>query len=491
MELKRYINELISQKRFDVALKLCELESLQPDLVILEELNHKFKNQHEKNLYENQIQKFWNNCDKILHQYKIHPKLSSNFFIDKVENVEKPLEKYVILKLGLYWLQKCDVDDTEMQNIEIKIWWLYLQITDWEDVKVEFIEDDCLKMVSSEIRRQARISQIKVHRTLSTQEEIVNFNNLIGILLNSGQIIQATRLETMFKFKTESLQLIDTCMKLAEGDHISPEQLNLLSKRPLRQRSRTLSSQYSISSVISETSDLKEMTDLQSQKCSDTQQNLQGLIQQIKYGIGLAGRVLCCYRISQAISRPYARIITTYNAGGLLKMTLTGDFDNKLELANDIMFYHNWDKHQICEFLCAELVAALSSHVDKESQLVKTICLWGYPLDSTMHLVLELCPVPSILGTSLLQHSTAPLGATTKNVLVLAGELLIRAHDCFTKDCNMEGISKVLTRVRSLVMQFTKMQAWAAIIRLLTGLARYNEMDYVFQILQENEQFEW
>lgn len=70
-------------------------------------------------------------------------------------------------------------------------------------------------------------------------------------------------------------------------------------------------------------------------------------------------------------------------------------------------------------------------------------------------------------------------------------EILIRAHDCFTNDCNMEGITLVLKKCHPIISILLNLQDWKHIVRLLTGIGRYTEMNYVFHLLQVNEQFEF
>lgn len=75
--------------------------------------------------------------------------------------------------------------------------------------------------------------------------------------------------------------------------------------------------------------------------------------------------------------------------------------------------------------------------------------------------------------------------------IALIVELLIRAHDCFTADCNMEGITIILKKCQTVIALLLKLQSWKLIVRLLTGIRRYTEMEYAFQNLRENDQFEF
>uniref|UniRef100_A0A665VW24 Spatacsin C-terminal domain-containing protein n=1 Tax=Echeneis naucrates TaxID=173247 RepID=A0A665VW24_ECHNA len=70
-------------------------------------------------------------------------------------------------------------------------------------------------------------------------------------------------------------------------------------------------------------------------------------------------------------------------------------------------------------------------------------------------------------------------------------ELLIVAHDCFSLTCNMEGIVRVLQAARHLSHAYLAPgEHYGLLVRLLTGIGRYNEMTYVFDLLHQNHRFE-
>uniref|UniRef100_A0A8D2ZD33 SPG11 vesicle trafficking associated, spatacsin n=1 Tax=Scophthalmus maximus TaxID=52904 RepID=A0A8D2ZD33_SCOMX len=70
-------------------------------------------------------------------------------------------------------------------------------------------------------------------------------------------------------------------------------------------------------------------------------------------------------------------------------------------------------------------------------------------------------------------------------------ELLVAAHDCFSLTCNMEGIVRVLQAARHLSHAYLAPgEHYSLMVRLLTGIGRYNEMTYVFDLLHHNHRFE-
>lgn len=70
-------------------------------------------------------------------------------------------------------------------------------------------------------------------------------------------------------------------------------------------------------------------------------------------------------------------------------------------------------------------------------------------------------------------------------------ELLIRSHDCFTASCNMEGIASVLRKCQQISNALQNLKHWSTLVRLVTGIGRFTEMNYCFKILQEHDHFEF
>lgn len=124
------------------------------------------------------------------------------------------------------------------------------------------------------------------------------------------------------------------------------------------------------------------------------------------------------------------------------------------------------------------------------------ICLWEYSLNTNFRIIMELCNDVSLLGWKLLKTANKLLGHShgeKTNALTLKTivELLIRAHDCFTTSCNMEGIASVLCKCQIFANILQNLKYWTLLVRLVTGVGRFTEMNYIFQILKENDQFEF
>ncbi|XP_065415178.1 spatacsin isoform X6 [Chrysemys picta bellii] len=99
----------------------------------------------------------------------------------------------------------------------------------------------------------------------------------------------------------------------------------------------------------------------------------------------------------------------------------------------------------------------------------------------------KLCKDHTLVGMKLLDKiSSVPRGE-----LSCTTELLILAHNCFSLTCHMEGIIRVLQTARLLTEEhLAPSEEYGLVVRLLTGIGRYNEMTYIFDLLHEKHYFE-
>lgn len=135
--------------------------------------------------------------------------------------------------------------------------------------------------------------------------------------------------------------------------------------------------------------------------------------------------------------------------------------------------------------------------MDYSNYKSETLSLWDVELNERFHLIQQIVPENcSLLGYKLYYYANA-LFESESNVVheiqnfVPIIELLIRAHDCFTTDCNMKGITLVLKKCQPLITIFVNLNEWRYVVRVFTGIRRYLEMKFVFQLLHENDQFEF
>ncbi|NWZ09527.1 SPTCS protein, partial [Agelaius phoeniceus] len=113
---------------------------------------------------------------------------------------------------------------------------------------------------------------------------------------------------------------------------------------------------------------------------------------------------------------------------------------------------------------------------------------WNPAVESQELLQLaKLCQDHTLVGMKLLDKiSSVPRGE-----LSCITELLILAHSLFSLTCHMEGITRVLQAARLLTEEhLAPREEYGLVVRLLTGIGRYNEMTYIFELLHQKHYFE-
>lgn len=246
----------------------------------------------------------------------------------------------------------------------------------------------------------------------------------------------------------------------------------------------------------------------------DTTSILETLSNHIKHGGEIVQSICAIYRISVNTGKSYQSIFLCTNATVMLKQLLDANCKNKLDVVNDFRVVFHWSNEvvgllcgvntrcmffvfQVAEFLCEVVVLAITSHLKSK---IDKIVVWDLSLDGDFHLFLQLlgnnC---SILGSRLYVYADAVhklVSMTSENDLNVEDlnliiELLVLSHECFSADCNMEGISTILRKCQTVTSLLVSLENWKLIVRLLTGVGRYTEMVYVFHILRDHDQFEF
>lgn len=137
---------------------------------------------------------------------------------------------------------------------------------------------------------------------------------------------------------------------------------------------------------------------------------------------------------------------------------------------------------ELARFLAERIVRAFTARLLTGLDLPAR--LWDVNLDEGFHRIVGLMQNPAVLGFEL-------LSASAQLPFAEGVEVMIRAHDCYTLACNVEGIGLVLRRARVLSLQILQAQQWRHLVRLLVGIGRYGDMGYIFQMLKDNDQFEY
>uniref|UniRef100_A0A8C7X3Q3 Spatacsin C-terminal domain-containing protein n=1 Tax=Oryzias sinensis TaxID=183150 RepID=A0A8C7X3Q3_9TELE len=202
---------------------------------------------------------------------------------------------------------------------------------------------------------------------------------------------------------------------------------------------------------------------------------LQRLVEECRHGSNYCKRVLNLYQLSKDLQCSFTHICKE-EPGSVLQKLLLLDQPERFRKTQAFIRAQALPADSVAQLVSSAVLQALLQQVFRLSE-------GG---DSLMQLI-KLCDEPSLVGLKLLENFNAvPLRDLSGIV-----ELLIIAHDCFSLTCNMEGIVRVLQTARHLSHSYLAPgDHYGLLVRLLTGMGRYNEMTYIFDLLHQNHRFE-
>lgn len=438
---------------------------------------------------------YWKQCANMFKIGNIKPEIPAYFFKEECDLSNSYIEKYILMKLAIDWFIK-DAPISEDIFKLLNEWdvnlWLYC-IKGIVEMKKLDIED----LIFLEIERNyeeyfdfhsenSNISYFPLK--LETEEEILVLEQIIGKLLNVGNLKQAQKLNNLFFNKSKDVNIVKMCLNLAQEIILPTDQdiVSLLSgeKKTCYFPQHKFIGEESLTSYITEHQ--KEII------------NIIRKLGEISKDATLAcKRILIYYIAAKVLGQTYDNIKIQSKSFSLIRTLLTCSYPEKHILAKELLTVNSVNIDEITEFLSGEIMICLQIYTGNTEFSIpqsNAELIFNPSNGKSFENLLYLCDDPSLLGMKLLsivdREIEKKLNTWTKSNMSLVVEVYIRSHDCFTATCNMEGISRILHRARNLARSLTEMQEFPILVRLLTGIGRYSEMTYIFDILRENRQFE-
>lgn len=212
-----------------------------------------------------------------------------------------------------------------------------------------------------------------------------------------------------------------------------------------------------------------------------------------KHSARCCQRITVNYSVAKALRRSFEAVVCAEEFSVLQDM-LHSSVSSRFALAKAFIASSGITTNQNAEFLSMSIVSALHeiSNTWQESGVGGSMLTYERD-DSGLSELAGLCEEPALLGNKLLSAGNG-LAATDSHEhpagLWLQVELLVQSHDCFTLACNMEGIAAVLRSARRLTDTLHTHGQYTLMICLLTGVGRFSEMKYIFDILKHDEEFD-
>ncbi|XP_060523228.1 spatacsin [Cylas formicarius] len=485
--LEDVLNGLLKENLFEAALEIGRCSNIVTDTIVLKKWRWKFENRDPSNLG------FFYECDREFAEQNISPQTAVEFFMERITSNDS---KYVLLKLSHKWSKIYNL--SSQYELEKKKILAFVAVPDYFGDINELTELDNVKNLTFKEMLEL-VDNIETRSEKLPDEHSAKIGELINRALDRGNFWLALRVEKIFNYSSADMDVLKCCHKLAEKmiglDQLDADQKKMLSSFTYYHKIAERGSRKA-----SETDCCDYSKEPQNSGNGSSSRNILSamhcLIEKLEHGIDLAHSILMLYRMSINIEVPYYVVVSCTDQMKMLKDALDDDCMNKVEVVHDFIMVFRWSNEQISDLFCEEIVNATLKYVKSKTE---DFILWNVDVHTQFHLILKLLKdESSCLAYKLYSYSNALYKAQLSmeldfkiSELALIVELLIIAHNCFTADCNMEGISSVLRKCRSVVAHLVTLRSWKLIVRLFIGIARYSEMDYVFQILKEHDQFEF
>ncbi|CAL1689224.1 unnamed protein product [Lasius platythorax] len=505
-EIQRCINDLIAIENYSIAVELACRAGLNSYEIILAQYRNTFKKSINADGKINSA--FWTQCAQDFNKYNVPSQAAVEFFVEHAKEVISHKERYEVLKLAYETLKNTEIEQQTIDTLEMAMWKSCIL------AGPENVQFDCNDYIFNKLKTEllSGLDRLQIACSLMDESEKNSVEILINKLIDLGKLDIALRISMMFNYSHKDLQILVLCLSLAEGE-ISPANLTVEQKSLLEEtnknkqksgilRNRALqrfSSSSSLNTVSSaiETSNTNDTTIINNHQLQmECISVLEKLSETLKHGNEICLRIISCYKLAARLGKTYQSLLMLSNPIKFLQEIIESNIENKFETANEIIISYKIKTEDVAIFLTENIKMHISRATEDGQE--DSIFIWGYSMHSHFHLIMELCSDTSLLGLKLLKTAQSLLGRyisthdEKKNVAGLKTivELLIKSHDCFTASCNMEGIASVLRKCQSLANMLQMLKHWALLVRLITGVGRFTEMNYIFQILKENDQFE-
>ena len=503
------MSALVDKGLFEQARVLARAHSLSEDMVTLRQVEQRlgqFRNSCLWTLEKARLD-VWQQCQDMFIVHHAGPTTAGEFFVrmaDPLRNGGLTLtarERVMLLTTGLNWLtgmvtgsdSQCSV--SQQQQLEMEIWLLKIKMEARGEAPLvrqlnsTFLPPSSPVLLSVDLGSASDVPGVRGWGTadcalpdiappflpptpggegaagspagqLETMAEWQALDLIIGRLLTVGNIVQARNLALQFRYRNRDVLLVCCALQLAQ-EAMQPSQVPADIQELLQQ----------------------DVTSL------DTLPALRVFVSSCHRASECCRRIATNYEVAKALNMSYKGMLVKEAMKVLRFLLLRGD--SVFELARNFIVLNQLKKMEVSRVL-ATLYIEQVLNPDPDSPA------WSAWSEAGFSHFANLCDDPALLGRHLLSavSDAAPeiLNFLEKRASVLPipveVNLLCRAHSCFVLVCSMDGIDAVMTRARERVNHFAAEHNYEALVRLLTGIKKFREMEYVLDLLIEQDQFE-
>ncbi|XP_045384024.1 spatacsin isoform X1 [Lemur catta] len=516
-ECRSILERLQTDGQFALARRVAELAELPVDSLVIEEIKQEMqtlKHIEQWSLKQARID-FWKKCHENFKKNSISSKAASSFFSTQaLVACEHPPggssieERHLLLTLAGHWLAQEDlVPLDKLEELEKQIW--LCRITqhtlggNQEEIEPRFsrqistsgeLSFDSLasefsfsKLAALNTSKYFELNGLPSREACENRldwKEQESLNFLIGRLLDDGCVHEASRVCRYFHFYNRDVALVLHCRALASGeasvDDLHPEIRALLQSAELPEEEEEPSTPLR---KVQSTSSLDSQSSVMVPSSDEVVTNLETLTSKSLHGKNYCRQVLCLYELAKELGCSYTDV-AAQDGEAMLRAILASQQPDRCRRAQAFISTQGLKPDTVAELVAEEVTRELLAPSEGTGHKQ----MFSPAEESQTFLQLTtLCQDRTLVGMKLLDKiSSVPHGE-----LSCTTELLILAHHCFTLTCHMEGIIRVLQAARMLTdNHLAPNEEYGLVVRLLTGIGRYNEMTYIFDLLHKKHYFE-
>ncbi|NXC18575.1 SPTCS protein, partial [Corythaeola cristata] len=517
-ECRSILEQLQEKGMFSLAREVAALAELPVDNVVTQEVLrdlHCLRDSGQWHQTQTRTE-FWKKCNDNFMKNSISSQAASDFFLNQAntvfessahEKINGIMERHLLLTLAGHWLAKNDsVSLHKLEEIEKQIWICRITqqtlSTDEGSGKSRFSSHVVMDkdLTFDKLAKEFSFSKLpdlntpkylkleslafrEPQQTLTSHEE-ESLELLIGCLLDEGSVHEASRVCQYFQFYNRDISLVLHCRALASGE-TDLDKLHTDIQPLLAAREKTSESSSPQQSRVSSTSSLEDWTHIVAPSLDDqVVTSLKVLIDECVHGRNYCRQVLCLYELSKELNCSYSEM-SAQDPEKVLRAILSCQQPDRCRKAQAFITTQGLQPGTVAELVAEEIMQELLASSEGKGRQKHVL---NPAAESQAFLQLaKLCQDHTLVGMKLLgKVSSVPRGE-----LSCITELLILAHNCFSLTCHMEGITRVLQAARLLTDEhLAPNEEYGLVVRLLTGIGRYNEMTYIFELLHEKHYFE-
>ncbi|KAM9223997.1 spatacsin [Leptosomus discolor] len=516
-ECRSILEQLQEKGMFSLAREVAALAELPVDNVVTQEVLrdlHRLRDTGQWHQNQTRIG-FWKKCHDNFMKNSVSSKAASEFFFDQANAVFEPsapekinsiMERHLLLTLAGHWLAKSDsVSLHRLEEIEKQIWICRIaqqtlsadegsgssrfssqavasRDPTFDNLAKEFAFSKLPALNTPKYLKLEGLACRESQQTLTNAEE-ESLQFLIGCLLDEGSVHEASRVCQYFHLYNRDVSLVLHCRALASGEtdlgksHTDIQTLLVAGEKATE-------SSASQPSRVPSASSLEDWMHVVAPSLDDqVVTSLKALIDECVHGRNYCRQVLCLYELSKELNCPYSEI-SAHDPEKVLRAILSSRQPDRGRKAQAFITTQGLRPETVAELVAEEITQELLASSEGKGQ--KQVSNPAAESQAFLQLA-KLCQDHTLVGLKLLDK----IASVPRGELSCITELLILAHNCFSLTCHMEGITRVLQAARLLTDEhLAPNEEYGLVVRLLTGIGRYNEMTYIFELLHEKHYFE-